>query len=641
MKRVGRSIRTRLAVSVFLAVALFLTVDHGLRRASFRGTFEEMENTRAGEVLNGVDRAIHALAGELSHYSTSVVRTGGPRAIDCEQLGIEAAYIIGKDGSVLRSAKRATADDDEQAANALAKTFPNGRWSKRHPVLRAWSGGVIPGGILPVIGSGRLLLLGCSEVTIDGKDALSVSIRAVDGLVLSEIAKIADVRPQFFLLSNPATDPDDLSRLDQATATGKPVIASRSSFSVTVYSPLQDLAGMPVGGIKADIPLRNAELWARMERFELQTALGVALVFPLLLLILVQLVVTGPLGRLTSHIVQIGQSDDATSRLGSERSDEIGALAQEFDRMLSKLERSRVLQKRSARMTGRSEIAADVVHSTGNILNSIAVSSSLARQKAAGLDVDDLRHLHGEFVRHGADLAEYLREDPRGQHAVAFLGAAVDHLDQGLRSLESDAKDVEGLVEKAVEMLQSLTQDRQAGSVDEVTNLEQLLVEAARTAGAESEEISVEYHVSQSPEVRLDRQRLLEVLVSVIQNSVRAMSELPPVERVLVLSLDEADGGYRIQVTDTGVGIAPELLPRVFEMGTSCDGHTAGMGLHQASLAMNALGGDIHIESEGVGLGAKAIVHVPDSLAGNGGHGGASQAPGSGESPEDAPMRAA
>ncbi len=611
MKRAHRSIRTRLAVSVFVAVALFLAVDHGLRRASFRGTFEEMENTRAGEVLNGVDRAIQALAGELSHYSESMIRTDGPKSVDCDELGIEAAFVVARDGSVLRSARSKRADQSPAFAKALARSFPNQEWAEKHPIFRAWIKEETPRGIFPVIGSGSLLLFGAAEVVVDGERALSVAIRAVDGYLLEEIAQIADVRPQFFLLNHPATDRDDLARVDEATATRRPVIAARSSFAVSVYSPLIDFTGMPVGGIKADIPLRHAELWNRMERFEMLTAAGVAVVFPLLLLVLVQLVVTRPLGQLTSHIVQIGQSDDASSRLDSGRSDEIGTLAQEFDRMLEKLERSRVLQQRSARLTGRSEVAADVVHNTGNILNSIAVSSSLACQNAADLDVGDLRLLHAELVRHESDLAKYLQEDPRGKHAVAFLGATIDHLDAGLAGLADDAKGVEALVEKAAEMLRYLTSDQSSGSVKEPTDLKQVLTEAVHVAGVNEEDISIEYHLSEASEVQLDRQRLLEALTSVIENSVCAMRNLPPVERALVLSLTKAGTNYQLQIQDTGVGIDPEVLPHVFEMGTSSKEHAPGLGLHQASLAMIAIGGDIRLESAGVGLGATATLTVP------------------------------
>jgi signal transduction histidine kinase len=67
----------------------------------------------------------------------------------------------------------------------------------------------------------------------------------------------------------------------------------------------------------------------------------------------------------------------------------------------------------------------------------------------------------------------------------------------------------------------------------------------------------------------------------------------------------------RIEIRDTGVGIAPELLTRIFQYGftTRRDGH--GFGLHSSALAAQELGGTLAVQSDGVGKGATFTLELP------------------------------
>ncbi|TVQ96012.1 MAG: histidine kinase, partial [Desulfovibrionales bacterium] len=69
-----------------------------------------------------------------------------------------------------------------------------------------------------------------------------------------------------------------------------------------------------------------------------------------------------------------------------------------------------------------------------------------------------------------------------------------------------------------------------------------------------------------------------------------------------------------IQITDNGMGIAPENLTRIFQHGftTRKDGH--GFGLHSGALAARELGGSLTVHSDGLGLGATFSLELPVSL---------------------------
>ncbi|MEW6583729.1 MAG: ATP-binding protein [Actinomycetota bacterium] len=115
------------------------------------------------------------------------------------------------------------------------------------------------------------------------------------------------------------------------------------------------------------------------------------------------------------------------------------------------------------------------------------------------------------------------------------------------------------------------------------------------------------------PEVAVDEDRMGEVLANLIDNALR---HTPAGGRITVSAAGRGDG-VELAVADTGDGIAPEHLERVFERFFRTDRARAratggsGIGLTIARAIVEALGGRIHAESAGVGRGARMVVRLP------------------------------
>ena len=99
---------------------------------------------------------------------------------------------------------------------------------------------------------------------------------------------------------------------------------------------------------------------------------------------------------------------------------------------------------------------------------------------------------------------------------------------------------------------------------------------------------------------------LRQVLLHLMKNALDAMKG---VGGTLTITTAEVGDGVRVSVSDTGPGIAPELLGRIFEpfFTTKAEGHGAGLGLTISTWIVQRSGGRIDVESA---PGAGCAFHV-------------------------------
>ncbi len=113
-----------------------------------------------------------------------------------------------------------------------------------------------------------------------------------------------------------------------------------------------------------------------------------------------------------------------------------------------------------------------------------------------------------------------------------------------------------------------------------------------------------------------DTLRLLQVFGNLLGNAAKFT---PPGGRVW-LRVQARDGVVTVSVGDSGIGIAPELLPQVFELFVQGPQHInrqadgLGLGLPIAKTLVNMHGGHIRAESEGVQQGSTFYVELPQVL---------------------------
>jgi signal transduction histidine kinase len=349
--------------------------------------------------------------------------------------------------------------------------------------------------------------------------------------------------------------------------------------------------------------------------YALASTLSGGLLILFVLLRLLQRIVIAPLSTLTSKAVEIGRRDDTTIRVGLERSDEIGQLAGEFDRMLVKLARSREQVIETARLAGMSEIATGVLHNVGNVLNSVNVAANLATKKTDELSLGDLEMLASVLQSHERDLASFVAQDPRGMHLVPFLKELTEALGAQRKSIQDELRSLNQGIEHIAELVRAQQSHAGAKGVFEKAVLAEQ-IEAAlsicRQGLATCPALEIERHFAELPAVRVDKHRLMEILVNLVQNAGQALAERGGAGLRLTLRLSRLDERTaRIEVRDTGIGIPRENLTRVFHHGftTKKGGH--GFGLHVSANAATEMGAKLHAASDGPGKGAAFFLDIP------------------------------
>jgi PAS domain S-box-containing protein len=251
----------------------------------------------------------------------------------------------------------------------------------------------------------------------------------------------------------------------------------------------------------------------------------------------------------------------------------------------------------------KEEFLAVLAHELRNPLASIQTALDLMREAGTpGGAIETERAVMERQVRHLTRLVDDLLD--------------VSRISRGRIELQMEVVDLAAAVNQAVETV--LPQARERGEGLEVT-------------------------LPEGPVwLRADPARLEQVLINLLTNAVKYTD---PGGRI-ALTAERSEGGVVVRVRDTGIGIEPEMLPRVFDLfvqgerrpDRSRRGVGIGLGLVKTLVEMH--GGSVTADSQGPGTGSEFTVRLP-VLAGKPAEaGGAPRPPSPGpEAPAALPRR--
>ena len=268
----------------------------------------------------------------------------------------------------------------------------------------------------------------------------------------------------------------------------------------------------------------------------------------------------------------------------------------------------------SARQAGMAEIATNVLHNVGNVLNSVNNSADLVARKLRTSKALGLGKAMQLINEHPDDLGTYLREDEKGKLLPGYLNQLVEAIAVEQQGLTDELAQLSKSVDHIKDIVS--TQQSYAGvsSVLEPLQVSALMDDALRmNSGAlNRHHVTVVKEYADVPQIMADKHRLLLIMVNLISNAKYAMSNLTDRPRQITLSIQTVeDNILQISVKDEGEGIPAENMTRIFTHGftTRKEGH--GFGLHSCALAAIEMNGRLTAYSDGPGKGALFTLQIP------------------------------
>ncbi|GEO85773.1 MULTISPECIES: sensor histidine kinase [Alphaproteobacteria] len=377
-----------------------------------------------------------------------------------------------------------------------------------------------------------------------------------------------------------------------------------SDWYVSAYEPISDSFGKRVGMLYVGF------LEAPFARAKTETIIGIAVAFLLVTAASVPIflrwarAIFKPLERMTGTIARVEEGDLGARSGLIDASDEIGRVAAHLDSLLDQLQqRERELRTwndelndRVAERTRELELANRQLEAT---TKQLIMSEKLA---ALGEITAGVAHEINNPIAVMQGNLDVVR---------SVLGDRAEGLATELRLIDEQIHRVNQIVTK---LLQFAKPEEYAGYVERhspaavisdcLPLVQHLLGKAA---------IKVERDDQATRHVLMNHTELQQVLINLIVNAIHAM---PDGGRLRLASRDEERDGHDgicIDVTDTGVGMTPQVLSRIFDpFFTTKRRQGTGLGLSISQTLVSRQGGALTVESE-PGRGTTFSIWLPEA----------------------------
>lgn len=267
-----------------------------------------------------------------------------------------------------------------------------------------------------------------------------------------------------------------------------------------------------------------------------------------------------------------------------------------------------------SRLAGIAEMATGILHNLGNALNSVKVAAGVAIETVSRSSVPRMRRLAQMFLEERDRLGEFFATDPRAAKIPEYLDSSVQELEQQRLGAIKELEKVRAGIEHVAQIVAAQQASARVSGIVEDVPPHELIESACRLNEAylSRQAVTVGREYMPAPPIRVDRQKALQILGNFVRNAIEALAESARPDKRLILGICLADEDrVQLSIRDNGIGIPAEALPRLFEFGYTSKKSGHGFGLHNSALAAKAMGGAIHVYSDGPGKGAQFVLELP------------------------------
>lgn len=448
------------------------------------------------------------------------------------------------------------------------------------------------------------------ESALQGRNSAGFYLRLGDALAAVGVARVrrsdGSGDPRGYVLMARTVTSARLSTLLQLeasfTAPVRAVTVTPTSSRTRIAVPVPGPDGHAVATAAYSVPRDLSMLGKRML---ILAVLASTLLLAVLLLVLRRMItrlVLQPLHRVERHMGLVRSSGTLGLLTDSPRDDEIGSLVTSFNSMLRQLKDLREQLEVQSFTLGRSESAVAVMHNVRNALNPVTTVLSQGLDRPAALDRATIDKALAELADHS------LAPDRRGKLAALLTAAfdAIEHEREDRRVQIGVGRDALRHVLQIIGEQQEAAHERPPLATCDISDIVAQNATIARYSG----ENSIAFSFPARPHwVLANRVILSQVVGNLFANAAEAIAATRKGGGSIAVSIHEKGDKIEIVIRDDGEGFDPALAPTLFQRGFSTRPHkSGGFGLHWCANSMLAMDGALEVQSDGKGMGAKAVL---------------------------------
>lgn len=300
-----------------------------------------------------------------------------------------------------------------------------------------------------------------------------------------------------------------------------------------------------------------------------------------------QKIITRPVTRLADAISEVTTEKNYKLRVEQDSKDEFGLLAEGFNTMLAQIQnRDEHLEEQVHDRTAKLQLAMD--------------EAIVLAEKA-----QEANKTKSQFL---ANMSHEIRTPMNGVLGMAEMVLGTDLTHEQRSSIDIIKSSGESLLTIINDILDFSKIEAGKLAIEEISfNLQELVDDVARLlahrAHARRLELIVDIDANLHPEISSDPSRIRQVLTNLVFNAIKFTEEGEVLVKVEVLSETPYSTDVRFMVKDTGLGMTPEEVDKLFKPFTQADESTTrkfggtGLGLAISMQLVELLGGKIHCSS--------------------------------------------
>jgi len=268
----------------------------------------------------------------------------------------------------------------------------------------------------------------------------------------------------------------------------------------------------------------------------------------------------------------------------------------------------------SARKAGMADIATNVLHNIGNVLNSVNVLINVLTEILEKSELINFEKTIQIMNNNKSMLGSFFTNHPQGKYLLEFLNILSRAWTKDQKSMLSELSALNEHVTHIKNIISAQQSISGIKGMVETINLSTVLEETVMIAMASEinkHEIDIIRNYNYNEPFLVDKTKLSQILINLIRNARDAVNEYSANGKKIFIHSFCQDNYIYIEIRDLGIGIEQKKLTQIFSHGftTKKEGH--GFGLHMSALASKEMGGSLQVKSEGVGKGATFIIKLP------------------------------